>query len=43
MQRMDQIQAELEDLSHQVNTLDQQIDQYKQACSLAQEEHGKIK
>ncbi|XP_073705563.1 structural maintenance of chromosomes protein 6-like [Garra rufa] len=37
VERMNHIQAELEDLSFQDSTLAQQIDQFKQACSAAKE------
>ncbi|XP_061756608.1 structural maintenance of chromosomes protein 6-like isoform X2 [Nerophis ophidion] len=42
-ERMQQIQTDLEDLIHQISTLDQQIDQYQYAYSRAREEHGKIR
>ncbi|XP_034555608.1 structural maintenance of chromosomes protein 6 [Notolabrus celidotus] len=42
-ERMEQIQAELEDLSHHVSTLGVQIDQYQNACSRAKEEQGKMR
>ncbi|XP_045916316.1 structural maintenance of chromosomes protein 6-like [Micropterus dolomieu] len=41
--RMEQIQAELEDLTHQISTLGQQIDQYHLACGRAKEEQGKMR
>ncbi|XP_041814270.1 structural maintenance of chromosomes protein 6 [Chelmon rostratus] len=43
MERMEQIQAELENLRHQISTLGQQIDQYEHACSRAKEEQGKMR
>ncbi|XP_041661505.1 structural maintenance of chromosomes protein 6 [Cheilinus undulatus] len=42
-QHMEQIQAELENLRHHISTLEQQIDQYKNACDRANEEQGKIR
>ncbi|XP_035535095.1 structural maintenance of chromosomes protein 6 [Morone saxatilis] len=42
-ERMEQIQAELENLRHQISTLGQQIDQYQHACSRAKEEQGKMR
>ncbi|CAL8315923.1 unnamed protein product [Lota lota] len=42
-QRMQQLQAELEDLSHQDSTLGQQIDQYQQATNRAKDELGKLR
>ncbi|XP_070781824.1 structural maintenance of chromosomes protein 6 isoform X2 [Enoplosus armatus] len=42
-ERMEQIQAELENLRHQISTLGQQIDQYQHACSGAKEEKGKMR
>ncbi|KAL3052488.1 hypothetical protein OYC64_005102 [Pagothenia borchgrevinki] len=42
-ERVEQLQAELENMSHQTSTLEQQIDQYRQACSRATEEQGKMK
>nr|XP_057912174.1 structural maintenance of chromosomes protein 6-like [Doryrhamphus excisus]XP_057912175.1 structural maintenance of chromosomes protein 6-like [Doryrhamphus excisus]XP_057912176.1 structural maintenance of chromosomes protein 6-like [Doryrhamphus excisus] len=42
-ERMQQIETELEDLTHQITTLDQQIDQYQHASHRAKEEHGKLK
>lgn len=41
--RMEQIQAELENVRHQISTLGQQIDQYGHACNRAKEEQGKIR
>ncbi|XP_075940326.1 structural maintenance of chromosomes protein 6 [Anarhichas minor] len=41
-ERMKQIQAELENMSHQIATLSQQIDQYQHVCNRAREEQGKI-
>uniref|UniRef100_A0AAQ5ZM13 Structural maintenance of chromosomes protein 6 n=1 Tax=Amphiprion ocellaris TaxID=80972 RepID=A0AAQ5ZM13_AMPOC len=41
--RVEQIQAELENLTHQVSTLGQQIDQYQHASTRAKEEQGKIR
>ncbi|KAJ3607116.1 hypothetical protein NHX12_026630 [Muraenolepis orangiensis] len=41
--RVQQLQAELEDLSHQDATLGQQIDQYQQATSRANDELGKLR
>ncbi|XP_071773846.1 structural maintenance of chromosomes protein 6 isoform X1 [Centroberyx gerrardi] len=41
--RMEQIRTELENLTHQASTLDQQIDQYQQACSRAKDELGKMR
>uniref|UniRef100_A0A8P4K059 Structural maintenance of chromosomes protein 6 n=1 Tax=Dicentrarchus labrax TaxID=13489 RepID=A0A8P4K059_DICLA len=41
--RMEQIQAELENLRHHISTLGQQIDQYQHACSRAKEEQGKMR
>ncbi|KAM6905711.1 structural maintenance of chromosomes protein 6 [Lycodopsis pacificus] len=41
-ERMKQIQAELENMSHQIATLGQQIDQYQHVCNRAREEQGKI-
>ncbi|XP_070705825.1 structural maintenance of chromosomes protein 6 [Pempheris klunzingeri] len=43
MARMEQIEAELENLTHQISTLGQQIDQYQLACSRAKEEQGKMR
>ncbi|KAG7244154.1 hypothetical protein INR49_004227 [Caranx melampygus] len=43
MQRMEQIESELESLNHQISTLGQQIDQYKHACGRAREEKGKMR
>lgn len=40
---MEQIQAELEQLGHQISTLGQQADQYERACSRAKEEQDKLK
>lgn len=42
-ERMEQIQAELENMIHQISTLGQQIDQYQHACSRAKEEQGKMR
>ncbi|XP_068580723.1 structural maintenance of chromosomes protein 6-like [Cebidichthys violaceus] len=42
-ERMKQIQAELENMSHQIATLSQQIDQYHHVCNRAKEEQGKIR
>ncbi|XP_068433413.1 structural maintenance of chromosomes protein 6-like [Clinocottus analis] len=42
-ERMEQIQAELEKMVHQIATLGQQIDQYQHACNRAKEEQGKMK
>ncbi|XP_023256280.1 structural maintenance of chromosomes protein 6-like [Seriola lalandi dorsalis] len=42
-ERMEQIQAELENMMHQISTLGQQIDQYHNACSRAKEEQGKMR
>ncbi|KAE8286848.1 Structural maintenance of chromosomes protein 6 [Larimichthys crocea] len=42
-ERMGQIQTELENLTHQISTLGQQIDQYQHACSRAKEEQGKMR
>ncbi|KAM6915132.1 structural maintenance of chromosomes protein 6 [Xenentodon cancila] len=42
-ERMEQIQTELENLTHQISTLAQQIDQYQHACNRAKEEQGKMK
>ncbi|XP_054617477.1 structural maintenance of chromosomes protein 6-like isoform X2 [Dunckerocampus dactyliophorus] len=42
-ERMQQIHTDLEDLTHQITTLDQQIDQYQHASNRAKEDHGKIK
>uniref|UniRef100_A0A8C4FCG9 Structural maintenance of chromosomes protein 6 n=1 Tax=Dicentrarchus labrax TaxID=13489 RepID=A0A8C4FCG9_DICLA len=42
-ERMEQIQAELENLRHHISTLGQQIDQYQHACSRAKEEQGKMR
>uniref|UniRef100_A0A3Q1G185 Structural maintenance of chromosomes protein 6 n=2 Tax=Acanthochromis polyacanthus TaxID=80966 RepID=A0A3Q1G185_9TELE len=41
--RVEQIQAELENLRHQISTLGQQIDQYEHASTRATEEQGKIR
>lgn len=41
--RMEQIQAELEQLEHHISTLRQQADQYEHACSRAKEEQDKLK
>ncbi|XP_039982045.1 structural maintenance of chromosomes protein 6 isoform X3 [Xiphias gladius] len=43
MEHMKQIQAKLENLVHQVSTLEQQIEQYQRACSRANEEKGKMR
>ena len=40
---MQQLQAELQDLSHQDATLGQQIEQYQQATNRAKEELGKLR
>ncbi|XP_029281710.1 structural maintenance of chromosomes protein 6 [Cottoperca gobio] len=40
--RAEQMQAELENLKHQIATLGQQIDQYEHACIRAREEQGKM-
>ncbi|XP_071335380.1 structural maintenance of chromosomes protein 6 [Trachinotus anak] len=42
-ERKEQIQAELENLRHQISTLGQQIDQYQHACNRAKEEQGKMR
>ncbi|KAF3849881.1 hypothetical protein F7725_019600 [Dissostichus mawsoni] len=42
-ERVEQLQAELENMNHQTSTLEQQIDQYRHACSRATEEQGKMK
>lgn len=42
-ERLEQIQAELENLNHHISTLGQQIDQYQHACSRAKEEQGKMR
>lgn len=42
-EHMEEIQAELENLRHQISTLGQQIDQYQHACSRAKEEQGKMR
>ncbi|TKS76150.1 Structural maintenance of chromosomes protein 6 [Collichthys lucidus] len=42
-ERMGQIQTELENLTHQISTLGQQIDQYQHACTRAKEEQGKMR
>ncbi|XP_051552913.1 structural maintenance of chromosomes protein 6-like [Myxocyprinus asiaticus] len=42
MERMNRIQAELEDLSFQDSTLAQQINQFHQACAAAKEKLGKM-
>ncbi|CAL8392025.1 unnamed protein product [Arctogadus glacialis] len=41
--RMQELQAELQDLSHQDSTLGQQIEQYQQATQRAKEELGKLR
>uniref|UniRef100_A0A8C5CZA4 RecF/RecN/SMC N-terminal domain-containing protein n=1 Tax=Gadus morhua TaxID=8049 RepID=A0A8C5CZA4_GADMO len=41
--RMQELQAELQDLSHQDSTLGQQIEQYQQATHRAKEELGKLR
>ncbi|XP_071388371.1 structural maintenance of chromosomes protein 6 [Centroberyx affinis] len=41
--RTEQIRTELENLTHQASTLDQQIDQYQQACSRAKDELRKMR
>ncbi|CAL8318125.1 unnamed protein product [Merluccius merluccius] len=41
--RMQELQAELEVLSHQDNTLAQQMDQYQQATNRAKDELGKLR
>lgn len=43
MERVEQLKAELENMNHQTSTLEQQIDQYRHACSRATEEQGKMK
>ncbi|KAM3603130.1 uncharacterized protein V6R79_017017 [Siganus canaliculatus] len=43
MERMNQIQAELEHLSQKISTLSQQMDQYGHACGRVKEEQGKMK
>ncbi|XP_067218648.1 structural maintenance of chromosomes protein 6-like [Chanodichthys erythropterus] len=42
VEKMNHIQAELEDLSFQDSTLAQQIDQFKQACATAKERLGRM-
>lgn len=42
VERMNHIQAELEELSFQDSTLAQQIDQFKQACASAKESLGRM-
>uniref|UniRef100_A0A8D3DEW8 Structural maintenance of chromosomes protein 6 n=1 Tax=Scophthalmus maximus TaxID=52904 RepID=A0A8D3DEW8_SCOMX len=42
-EHMERIQAELENMTHQISTLGQQIDQYQLACSRAKEEQGRMK
>lgn len=42
-ERMEQIQAELENMRQKSATLGQQIDQYEHACSRAKEEQGKMR
>ncbi|KAL6095967.1 smc6 [Pungitius sinensis] len=42
-ERMEQIKAELESMSHQIATFGQQIDQYQHACNRAKEEQGKMR
>ncbi|XP_068614652.1 structural maintenance of chromosomes protein 6-like [Brachionichthys hirsutus] len=42
-ERVQQMQTELEHLSHQIATLGQQIDQYQNACSRVTEEQGKMR
>ncbi|KAG7255975.1 hypothetical protein CRUP_019205 [Coryphaenoides rupestris] len=42
-QRMQQLNGELEDLSHLDSTLDQQIHQYQQAANRAKDELGKLR
>lgn len=41
--RVEQIQAELEDLKQQISTQGQQIDQYQHASNRAKEEKGKMR
>lgn len=43
VEKMNHIQAELEDLSFQDSTLAQQIDQFKQACATAKERLGRMR
>lgn len=43
VERVEQIEAELEHLQHQISTLGQQIDQYQHACGRAKEEQGKMR
>uniref|UniRef100_UPI0037E8A562 structural maintenance of chromosomes protein 6 n=1 Tax=Semicossyphus pulcher TaxID=241346 RepID=UPI0037E8A562 len=43
MDRMEQIQAELENHTHHISTLGQQIDQYEHACGRAKEEQGRMR
>lgn len=42
-ERIEQVEADLEQLNHHISTLGQQIDQYQKACSRAKEEQGKIR
>nr|XP_020488558.2 LOW QUALITY PROTEIN: structural maintenance of chromosomes protein 6-like [Labrus bergylta] len=42
-ERVQKIQAELENLTHHISTLGQQIDQYSHASSRAKEEQGKMR
>uniref|UniRef100_A0A3Q0RB84 Structural maintenance of chromosomes protein 6 n=1 Tax=Amphilophus citrinellus TaxID=61819 RepID=A0A3Q0RB84_AMPCI len=41
--RIERIQAELENLNHQISTLGQQIDQYQHAIGRTKEEQGKMR
>lgn len=43
VERVEQIEAELEHLQHQISTQGQQIDQYQLACSCVKEEQGKMR
>lgn len=40
---MEQIQAELDQLGHQISTLGQQVDQFEHECGRAKEEQDKLK
>lgn len=42
-ERIEKIQAELEQQGHQISTLGQQVDQYQHACSRAKEEQDKLR
>ncbi|XP_042359511.1 structural maintenance of chromosomes protein 6-like isoform X2 [Plectropomus leopardus] len=42
-ERMEQIRAELENITHHISTLNQQIDQYEHVCTRLKEEQGRMR